>query len=123
MTFLNNYIEINGFVAPAPVTYEVQSADLDSDQTTRNENGVLKRDRIRRNVYKIIATWRLNTDDLAKLVNALAPSSFTVKFIDLTTCTYQTKTMYAGDRSATVVIGSNSVKGILVDFSCNLIEM
>lgn len=122
MNFLGDYIAINGVLLPAPVSYEVQRSDLDSDQTTRNENGVLKRDRIRCGVYKIVASWRVHTNELEMLTNALSPSSFTVRFIDLTTCSYRTATMYAGDKSAKVVIGAEDINGIIVDYNCNLIE-
>lgn len=101
----------------------MQCADLDSDETNRSESGYLHRDRIRSNTYKIIATWRITVSELAKLTEALAPAEFTVKFLDLTTCSYQTCLMYAGNKSSKVVLSrSDELGDFLVDYSCNLIE-
>lgn len=101
----------------------MQCADLDSDETNRSESGYLHRNRIRTNVYKIIATWRLPVSELAKLTEALTPDEFSVRFLDLNTCSYQTRLMYAGNKSSKVVLScSDDIGDFLVDFSCNLIE-
>lgn len=119
---ISNYITIGNYTAPTPISYEVQRADLDSDETNRSESGYLHRCRVREGVYKVIATWRITGSQLESLTEALSPASFSATFLDLTSCTYQTRTMYAGDKSASVVLGSSEAGEILVDFSCNIIE-
>ena len=104
------------------MSYEVQRADLDSNETNRSESGYLHRNRLRSGVYKVIATWRVNVSQLTALTAALSPEEFSATFVDLTTCTYRTCRMYAGDKSAKVVLGSAEMGELLVDFSCNIIE-
>lgn len=123
MAWISNYITINGTRLPTPTTYRVQMADLDTENTTRDETGVLHRDRIRSGVYKIIVSWRLRSSILASVISLIQSSSFTVTFFDTNTMTYQTKTMYAGDRESEVIIGDETAAGVLVDFNVDFIEM
>lgn len=123
MAWISNYITINGTRLPTPTTYRVQMADLDTENTTRDETGVLHRDRIRSGVYKIIVSWRLRSSILASVISLIQSSSFTVTFFDTNTMSYQTKTMYAGDRESEVVIGDETAAGVLVDFNVDFIEM
>lgn len=123
MAWISNYITINGTRLPTPTTYRVQMADLDTENTTRDETGVLHRDRIRSGVYKIIVSWRLRSSQLASIISLIQSSSFTVTFFDTNTMSYQTKTMYAGDRESEVVIGDETAAGVLVDFNVDFIEM
>ena len=119
---MTDWITINGSIMPPPTSYKVLVSDLDSENSTRNEAGVLVRDRIRAGVYKIEATWKVPVSRLSLLVNAVQPKSFTVRFFDLTTASYKTKTMYAGDRTASVLLQKSNSGETLCDFSCNLIE-
>lgn len=123
MAFISNYISINNTTLPTPTSYRVQMADLDTENTTRDETGVLHRDRIRYGVYKIIAQWRLTTTQLSSLISLLQNASFSVTFFDPNTLTYQTKTMYAGDRESEIVVGNASTSAIYVDFNVDLIEL
>ena len=84
-------LNIDGTTLPAPSAYKVQLSDLDSSGTGRTEDGVLVRERVRGGVAKISAGWAaLSTADCAKVLNATAPDSMTVR----------TAKMYAGDRTA-----------------------
>ncbi|WP_124098362.1 DUF6711 family protein [Ruminococcus sp. Marseille-P6503] len=116
------WLKINGTQAPTPRTCKVGRYDLDSENTTRNEKGVLHRDRIRSGTYKCEYTWRLTTSELSDLTSLLSSETFTAEFYDLTTNTYHTCTMYAGDRTADTVLSRDSAGGVLVDYSCSLIE-
>ena len=123
MSWISNYISIGNVQLPTPTSYRVQMADLDTENTTRDEAGVLHRERIRQGVYKLYVTWRLRSSALADLISLIAPSSFTVTFFDTNTMSYQTRIMYAGDRESEVVIGSETAGGVLVDFNVDFIEM
>ena len=127
MSWISNYITIgtgnNAYTLPAPTAYEVQRADLDSENTTRNEAGYLSRDRIRGGVYKIVAKFRVKVSDLQAIISHISGVSFTCTFLDLTTASYQTKTMYCGDRSASLVVGGSATNDLYVDLSVNFIEL
>lgn len=112
-----------GSIEPiAPRTYAVQRSDLDSEDSGRSETGIMFRNRIRAGVYKIQATWRVDRSELAKIINAIAPDSFSVTFFDPTTASTKTCTMYAGDRSATMVLNADTAAETLWDLSVNFIE-
>lgn len=119
---MQDLIWIGGSLMPAPRTYAVSLQDLDSADSGRSETGMMYRNRVRSNVYKIQATWRLTRVDLAKIIAAITPASFSVKFFDPNTLTTPTKTMYAGDRSSTMVINNGDPSETWWDFSVNLIE-
>lgn len=123
MSWISNYITVGNTQLPTPVSYRVQMADLDTENTTRDEAGVLHRERIRSGVYKIIASWRLTTAQLSNMVNLLSPASFTVTFFDPNTMSYKTKQMYVGDRESEVILGSSDTSKVLIDFSVDFIEM
>lgn len=122
MSWISNYISIGGVQLPTPTSYRVEMADLDTEDTTRDEAGMLHRDRIRSGVYKLYLTWRLRSNTLQTIIPLITPVTFTVTFFDTNTMTYQTRTMYAGDRESEVIIGDENASGVLVDFTVDLIE-
>ena len=83
-------LNIDGTALPAPSAYKVQLSDLDSSGTGRTEDGVLVRERVRGGVA-------LSTADCAKVLNATAPDSMTVRYFF---GGVRTAKMYAGDRTA-----------------------
>lgn len=93
-----NIIEINDTPIKHPLNggYSVTVSDLDSENSTRSETGVLNRDRIRAGIYKLAVKWSLTTSELETLLNAISGDSFDVKFFfgELLT-----KKMYASDKS------------------------
>ena len=95
-------ISIGGTALPSPTSYSVSLSDLDSENTTRNAQGVLIRDRVRAKVYKIDIGWEfLSPAQLQTITNAAAGVKLSVSFFDPTTGTANvTKTMYVGDRQA-----------------------
>lgn len=116
------YIRIDGVLMPAPKSYGIDRSDLDSENTSRSLSGIMNRDRVRQGVYKIKASWLVNTIELVKLTQALAPESIQVKFFDGTTGMYVTTKMYAGDRSSTIALQKKNYNETLWEFSCDLIE-
>lgn len=111
-------IRINGVRLPCPSKYSIPQFDIDSPDTTRNERGVLQRDRVRQGVYKIEMEWNaLTNGDLQTILSVVKPSSLTVKFI--TPTGYVTKRMYVGDRKVDLVKGFGQLRWGL---SLNLIE-
>lgn len=113
-------ISIDGVSLPDPTSMSIPMADIDSSDTTRNELGVLQRDRIRQGIYKIELMWSTITDSQVNtILSAIEPSKFEVTFP--TTFGTMTKDMYAGDRKLDFVLyrnGNNSRWSL----SFNLIE-
>lgn len=118
------YMKIGGYNAPAPRSYKCSFNDLDSELTTRNENGVmLDRDRLRADMFQVSASFRLKIEELAGLAEAIYPKEIDVELFDLTTAQYVTKRMYAASKTAELVSPDPDVPlGSWVDYSFNLIE-
>ena len=115
-------ITIDGVVLPAPSTLSVSMSDLDSPDTTRNEQGVLQRDRVRAGVYKIELEFNVKKGSEVQIIeSALTGSKLNVTFPDTSGRT--TKEMYVGDRSKTVVLYNAGVSSeIRWDLKFNLVE-
>lgn len=120
-------IKVNGQALPTPTAdgFSISRSDLDGSSTGRGEDGIMFRDRVREGIYKIELTWQLSMNDLKTVVSALTPDSFTVEFFDITTCSYVTRTMYAGDRGGKVInyIDADNPGTAMCELSCNLIEL
>ena len=94
-------IQINGIDMPDPSTLSVVVQSIDSDSTTRNEEGILQRDRVRDGVHKLTLKWNALTGaDASRVLQAVSPASFTVSFNDPLTNAPTSITLYSGDRTA-----------------------
>lgn len=95
-------ITIGGVGLADPSELKVLQSDIDSQDSSRNEIGVLQRDRVRQGVYKLEVSWALLVGAAVETIKtAIAPSSFSVVFP--TSAGNVTKTMYASDRSIEMV--------------------
>lgn len=89
---------INGVDIPTPNVMDIDKHDLDSSDTHRNELGIIVRDRIRRDVYKLqLEFWAKTSSEIHTINTAIQDEEFPVTFP--TPTGNVTKTMYAGDRS------------------------
>lgn len=116
-------IYVNNVAQANPTKYKVTLADVDSADSSRNELGVLIRNRVRAGVHKVECTWTLKTSELSTALQAVKNQSCTVKFWDPYDASYHTSTMYVGDRSCDMKLndGTNT-DNILWDVSYNFIE-
>ena len=116
-----NMIMVNGVTLPSPSVYRIPMQDLDSENTGRNERGVLVRDRLRQGVYKIeLEWWAIDNSKVQTILSAIQPSQVTVQFIDhLGT---QTKKMYVGDRNIEMVRFMNQRNKMAWNVTFNLVE-
>lgn len=106
---------------PEPSSFKVAVQDIDSDNTKRNENGVMQRDRIRAGVRKLSCEWTtIETAQASTIMQAIQPASFTVVYFDMETASDKTITAYVGDRSCE---RKQSGLGIRWDISFDLIEL
>lgn len=114
-------ITIDGIGLPEPSSLRIPNFDLDSENTGRNELGILQRDRIRQGIFKIELEWKMiNSSELATIKAATQPASFQVTFPSETG--YVTKTMYAGDRNVEMAVYHSDYNKIKWNISFNLTE-
>lgn len=117
-----NIITIDGVNLPHPSSLTVSMQDLDSNDTTRNERGVLQRDRVRAGVYKIELSFNAKKGNEIQIIeSAIRNSKLSVTFPDTTGRI--TKQMYVGDRNKEVVLYNGGVSDeIRWTLSFNLVE-
>lgn len=115
-------ITIDGVVLPAPSTLSIGMQDLDSPDTSRNEQGILQRDRVREGVYKIELAFNVKKGNEIQIIeSAIKNAKLNVTFPDTTGMI--TKEMYVGDRKKDVVLYNGGVSDeIRWDLSFNLVE-
>lgn len=101
-------ITIDGVDLPNPSTLSITMSDLDSPDTTRNELGVLQRDRIREGVYKIELSFNVKKGNEIQIIeSAIKKPKLNVTFPDTTGRI--TRQMYVGDRKKDIVLYNNGV--------------
>ena len=116
-------LKINGVQIPTPYKFDVTLYDLDSS-AERTASGVVVRDRVRSNVYKVELAFRgLNETEYTQLINAITPAQFTFEFPDPITLQNKTITTYAGDKKLNAYT-YDSVRKVVSykDVAFNLIE-
>ena len=114
-------ISIDGVDLPTPSVFRIPKYDIDSSGTTRNELGVLQRDRVRQGIYKIELEWRAITSSKLHLIeSAIEPVAMNVRFLSPTG--YLTKKMYVGDRNIDMVLLNEKIDDIRWTIRFNLVE-
>jgi hypothetical protein len=98
-------LKIGDTELPAPAVLQPTIQDLDSeDGTGRNQSGTMFRDRIavKRSVH---CEWGpLSKSEMATLLTAMSPASFSLTYPDPQEGAMKTITAYVGDRSVPVLI-------------------
>jgi hypothetical protein len=115
-------LKIGSVALPTPTVVQPVIHDLDSeDGTGRNQLGTMFRDRVavKRAVH---CEWGpLNKTEMATLLQAMSPASFSLTYPDPQEGGLKTITAYVGDRPAPVLIplGTNDWMwgGLSVDFT------
>lgn len=115
---------INDQYFPSPTKFNVLVSDLDSSDTTRNENGELVRNRVRQGVSKIELAFVVKGWQSKIMMQCVEPAQVNVKFYDPRQSTYREALMYVGDRSCTMkrCIPGDTADTILWEVSFNLVE-
>lgn len=112
-------ISIGGVDLPTPSDFQVSIADI--SKAERNANGTMVIERIATK-RKIEISYRfLSRTDLATLLNAVDPVTFSVTYMDPKTNANRTATFYCGDRSVGMIDFVSSVPRYK-DIKFNLIE-
>lgn len=117
-------VAIDGVMLPYPTKYLVSMSDLDSSDTTRNEAGVLVRNRVRQGVAKLELAFTLRGKDVSWVMSLIAPDKVQVEYFDPRMSEPRTMEAYVGDRSCNVVSYNTDMltEEIWWEVSFNLIE-
>ena len=117
-------LKINGTELPRPTNYEVGLADLDSDEATRNELGILSRNRIRQGVTKISTTFQVRGSQTASILALVEPAKVSVTYFDPRASVERTINAYVGDRSCNLMVylPEMDIDEMLWEISFNLTE-
>lgn len=117
-------IEIGKTKLPYPTKYLVSMSDLDSSDTTRNEEGVLVRNRLRQGVTKIELAFTIKGQEAARILDLVKPDMVSVKYFDPRQSTTRTINAYVGDRSCNLVVYHEgmTIEEMVWEVSFNLIE-
>lgn len=115
-------ITVDGVLLPNPSSYDVQYADLDSENSYTSETGVLVRDMIRSNQRTVSVSWDIvSNSQLQAILQAISGrDSFQLKYWDFFDDDYRTGKFYADNRK-TSAIRLKKVRGRLT-LSTSLIE-
>jgi len=103
-------IKINGVeIAEYPSKFTVTPMDLDDGESTgRTADGKLNRDRIRV-VRQIEMEWGvLSWPKISAILKAMDAVFFNLTYPDPMTGTYETKTVYVGNRPAPFAVGTGN---------------
>ena len=117
-------IAINGKRLPNPTKYRVGMSDLDSADTTRNEAGVLIRNRVRQGVTKIELGFTLRGQDASWVLDLVTPAQVSVEYYDPRIFQPRTINAYVGDRTCNMQVytPNMNVEDIWWEVTFNLIE-
>lgn len=100
MNYENMEIKADGVVLPAPISFELNLEDLDADSERDVVTGILGRNRIRSDVYKISLAYGLDdVVSIKKVLEAISKETFSVELFDIKSGQRKIKTMYAGPKS------------------------
>ena len=118
-----SWIKINGEEAPTPREWTIVDSDFDSDDSTRDEAGVLHRTVIRRNQHAPKFKWRLKGKDMSKLLQMINSTSLQVTYYDLLTKAPVTFTGYPqATRQPKLLLQKDSYDECWWEFECSFIE-
>ena len=117
-------LSINGTALPLPTKYDVGISDLDSSDTSRNEKGVLTRNRVRQGVTKISVGFTVRGSQTASILKLVEPAKVAVTYFDPRTSVTRTIQAYVGDRSCTlkVYLPEMAIEDMWWEISFSLVE-
>lgn len=113
-------VSIGGFDFPEPSTYDATTATI--VDSARNVNGRVVGTVVRNDVAKVSMSWRYLTADQWANILSLFSSSFynDVRFLNQTTNSYTTRTMYVSDRTAGMWRRNPSTGAVMGWTNCSL---
>lgn len=118
MALDNRLLVVNGVTMPQPSAYEWSLQDVSAPDSGRTEDALMHKDRVAQK-RKLKLTWRIkSTDTVAFILQAFDPEYFDVRYWDMKDNCYETRTFYAGDRTAPVktwFVGKHIIETVSFD--------
>lgn len=97
----NGFIFINGVAFPYPDRDSGLQQVSTIVNSARTADGVMRGERVGRDMGKIELMWNVLTPEVwSQILQALSSFTFTVRYIDMVTNDWVSRTFYVGDRSA-----------------------
>lgn len=114
MNYNDIKIKVDGVILPAPIDFSYNLEDLDADSQRDVKSGVLDRNRIRPDVFKISLSYGINDiATISTILKAISPETFKVELFDIKNNSRTTKTMYAGPKTVQMLcINGTWLKGL-----------
>lgn len=114
MSYENVKIKVNGVELPAPIDMEYSLEDLDADSERDVNSGILDRNRIRSDVFKLSLSYSMESPEaVSKVLKAISSATFSVELFDIKNNKRVTKTMYAGPKTSQLILNDGVwVKGL-----------
>lgn len=112
-------LTIGGVDMPTPTELGIGVMDL--SKAERNAKGYLILERIATKQKLTVTYSFITAEDLSTLLKAIAPTSFSVKYVDPISNSYKTYQMYSGDRNMGMI---DFIGGVAryKDFTFDLVE-
>lgn len=112
-------VKFGSYVPPTPTQYDLNIADIDSEDSGRGETGYMSRERVREGMYKLsLAFTNITSSEVLEIKNAISPAEFSVTLFDGSHVTVQ---MMSGDRTLKLK-SIDEESNCFWDMSFNLIE-
>ena len=119
ITHMAVMIKVNGVDLPCPSSYEWGLQDVSAGESGRTDDAVMHKNRVDQK-RKLKLEWVGKTwKETAEIMQAVNPEYISVRYPDMMTGTYQTRTFYVGDRTAPVKFwwtGRKMIEKISLDF-------
>jgi hypothetical protein len=113
-------ITVGGITLPDPTEFQVGYMDISKAERNANGRMIIERIATKR---KLFITYAYITRQHAELVlQRVAPTSYTVKYLDPQTDSWKSGSFYCGDRQLGMISYING-NAVYKDFGFNLIEL
>ena len=95
-------ITVNGTKLPCPSAYEWSLQDVSAGESGRTDDALMHKNRVAQK-RKLKVEWvGKNWEETATIIRAVNNEYMSVKYPDMMSGTYESRTFYIGDRSAPV---------------------
>lgn len=116
---VNPIQSVGGTTVPPPSSYEYQLSDISSPDAGRTEDGLMHKMMIGQKVHLNLKWQNLTDAEAATVLTAFNQEYLSIKYYDVKSAGFLTKTFYVGDRSAPAY---NRTVGVWSGVSFNVIE-
>ena len=112
-------IKVDGVSLPCPSSYEWGLQDVSAGESGRTDDALMHKNRVAQK-RKLQLEWvGKSWEETAQIMQAVNPEYISVRYPDMMSGTYQTRTFYVGDRTAPVKFwwtGTKMIEKISLDF-------